>query len=165
MPNSCRVACHPLKWQVGSQPCYNHFYPSKAKTSLHISCFRPKLYSVHLLTGCPAPHFFFILATALSKYSVAKIFIIYNIFKTQLPSLFTEFIFPGDIWRSPSKRNGLDGRVKNTGTCTCPQGPAPAPHSRPLAVTIPHPRRPRAVFSVAGCNDPSTVPGAPRCFF
>lgn len=129
-------------------------YPASAQS------FTPFTFSQDVL-----PPIFFILATALSKYSVAKIFIIYNIFKTQLPSLFTEFIFPGDIWRSPSKRNGLEGRVKNTGTCMCPQGPAPAPHSRPLAVTIPHPRRPRAVFSVAGCNDPSTVPGAPRCFF
>lgn len=53
----------------------------------------PKALLVHLLTGCPAPHFFFVLATALSKYSVAKIFIIYNIFKTQLLSLLESLAF------------------------------------------------------------------------
>lgn len=36
---------------------------------------------------------FFILAKALSKYSVAKIFIIYNIFKTQLSSLLRSLPF------------------------------------------------------------------------
>lgn len=111
------------------------------------------------------PPFFFILATALSKYSVAKIFMLYNIFKNAAAISFTAFTLPGDNWRSPFERNGLEGRVKNTGTCMCPQRHAPAPHSRLLAVTIPHPRRRRAVFSVAGCNDPSTVPGAPHCFF
>lgn len=49
--------------------------------------------------------------------------------------------------------------MKNAGMCV-----TEGLYSRQLAVTIPHPQRPQAAFSVAGRNDPSTGPGVPHCF-